>query len=196
MTNAHPPRWALLTISMCVASGQTHAEDPLGLYIGAAVGQADVKDNQSTIIGPLGFSQDDTGWKVLAGLRPLPVFGAEVEYIDFGNPTASYSLVRGDVSAKGAALFGVGYLPIPLPFDVFAKAGLGRISTSALGTASCPAPLACGSQFQLDRTETKFAYGAGIQGRLRAFAIRAEYERVDVSIGNPNLLSLGLTWTF
>jgi hypothetical protein len=181
---------------MCAWSGQTRAENPLGLYIGGAVGQADVRDNQFTIIGPLGFSQHDVGWKVLAGLRPLPEIGAEVEYIEFGNPSASYGLVSGDLSAKGATLFGVGYLTLPLPFDVFAKAGLARISTSASGIASCPAPLECVQQFHLDQTDTKFAYGVGIQGKLGAFAIRAEYERIDVSIGNPSLLSFGVTWTF
>ncbi len=43
---------------------------------------------------------------------------------------------------------------------------------------------------------TNFAYGAGLQGKIGALAIRAEYERISASGGNPDIISLGVTWTF
>jgi len=35
-----------------------------------------------------------------------------------------------------------------------------------------------------------------VQAQFRWLALRADYERTNGSIGHPNLLSLGITWTF
>jgi hypothetical protein len=43
---------------------------------------------------------------------------------------------------------------------------------------------------------TNFAYGAGVQGKIGFLAVRAEYERLSASGENPNVASLGVTWTF
>lgn len=45
-------------------------------------------------------------------------------------------------------------------------------------------------------SSTNFAYGAGDQGKIGSLAIRAEYERISASGGNPDIVSLGVTWTF
>lgn len=37
-----------------------------------------------------------------------------------------------------------------------------------------------------DQTDARFAYGAGIQAKLAAIAIRLEYERISVSGGDPD----------
>jgi hypothetical protein len=47
-----------------------------------------------------------------------------------------------------------------------------------------------------DWTDTRLAYGAGLQVKLARFAIRAEYERISASTGDPSLMSLGLLWRF
>jgi hypothetical protein len=47
-----------------------------------------------------------------------------------------------------------------------------------------------------DQTDARFAYGAGVQAKLSSFGVRLEYERISVSGGDPDLLSLGVTWTF
>jgi hypothetical protein len=47
-----------------------------------------------------------------------------------------------------------------------------------------------------ERIDTRQAYGAGLQVTLTRFAIRAEYERVSASTGDPSLMSLGLIWRF
>ena len=32
-----------------------------------------------------GYGNNVVAWKVIAGIRPLPIVGAEVEYMDFGS---------------------------------------------------------------------------------------------------------------
>jgi hypothetical protein len=97
---------------------------------------------------------------------------------------------------------GIVYAPIPIPIlDVYAKAGVARLQTSvdAAGAFGCWSPLQCAAypvSVHRDQTDARFAYGAGIQAKLSAIGIRLEYERISVSGGDPDLLSLGVTWTF
>jgi hypothetical protein len=39
-------------------------------------------------------------------------------------------------------------------------------------------------------------YGAGVQLKFQALAVRLEYGRTNDSRGDPDLLSAGLTWMF
>lgn len=128
------------------------------------------------------------------GVRPIPGLGAEAEFIDFGTvhmgagpiqtfPPYSYTaqFLGGEASAQGAAVFAVGYLPLPLPFmEPFAKLGWGwvRERDSYSGnygnafTPDGPVGLASGSN---SNTRNGLAYGE-------------KY--------SPSLLSVGLNWTF
>jgi hypothetical protein len=132
--------------------------------------------------------------------------GAEIEYIDFGHliesPSGFGHAYSVDVRAKATAAFGVLYAPIPVPlFDLYGKAGVARLQTtgSSTGTVGCFPPMACPvvlGQFHRDQTSTRLAYGAGAQVTLGRFAIRAEYERINASEGDPDLLSVGITLSF
>jgi len=188
---------------------------PLGAYLGAAVGHATVRadqvvfiDNGIALQGTTIFSQTDTGWKVFAGVRPISLIGAEIEYVDFGSSTAS-NTVTGfgfrynlNLSAKAEAAYGVLYAPIPVPFlDVYGKAGVARLqtSTSGIGGLGCFPPMLCplaSGNFLRDRTDTRFGYGAGVQFKVGRFGIRGEYERISASTGDPDLLSAGALWSF
>jgi hypothetical protein len=92
--------------------------------------------------------------------------------------------------------------PIPVPFlDVFAKAGAARLQTKVHGEILglfCPlTAVAPGCPFfSASESTTDFAYGVGVQLKFSALAVRAEYERIDSGLGAPDLLSLGVTWTF
>jgi hypothetical protein len=74
-----PLRGALLLIASIafVAPGIAAAEDPLGLYIGGALGQATLRTGHvpylQSLLGtsPAAISEHDTGWKALIGSRPL-----------------------------------------------------------------------------------------------------------------------------
>lgn len=182
---------ALAALSLlAVAAPAAHA-DPLGLYIGAGVGEANVKVDQ------LGFSESHSGYKLLVGLRPISLAGAELEYVDFGHP--STTIVPGataDATVRGSALFGLLYLPLPVPMlDLYAKAGFARLQTTASATCEAQPVFQCGL-FQFDRTDTRFALGAGAQIKMSAFALRGEYEQFSSEYGNPSFWSLALTWSF
>lgn len=99
---------------------------------------------------------------------------------------------------KGAAAFGVLYLPVPI-VDVYGKAGVARLDSTVKGSICSPCACSfqiCRSSFQLNRTNTSGAFGVGAQYRYGSWAVRAEYERFNAAGGNPSLLSAGITWSF
>jgi hypothetical protein len=182
------------------------ASNPLGFYLGGGVGTASV--GQGTYsgysYGCYGYSYGgcdywhDTGWKVFGGLRPIPFLGAQLEYTDFGsanvNPYATGGLA-GDVSSHAASAFALGYLPLPLFLDLYAKAGVSQLWTHEnLYGVGCSPPNQAGTctpaaPFFQDRNTTEFGYGGGLQWRFGMFAIRLEYERIGTQSHAPDLLS-------
>ncbi len=190
--------------------------NPIGYYFGASLGIAHI-DQTFFDRGALverSFNDNRTGWKVLMGIRPIEWLGAEVEYLDFGNGHLGPSLLSpgspssGEFygahgSATAGAGFAVAYLPLPPSVDLFGKVGVARLETrySYSGnypdtltscTSSCP-PLAPFGAVQ-DNTDTNVAFGVGAQMHFGRFAARLEGERFD-GLGNPYLVSLGVTWT-
>jgi Outer membrane protein beta-barrel domain len=182
------------------------ADDPLGLYVGASLGQSVVRVDESVVGGPPGFDAHRDGWKLLVGLRPIALLGAELDYMDFGHarfvgpPNLLGSAVRADSHPKATTLFGVIYAPIPVPLlDVYAKAGIARLQTSVNADTYCavsPCVVTATAPLALSRTDAQFAYGAGVQFKFAAFAARLEYERINAGTGDPDLTSLGITWSF
>jgi opacity protein-like surface antigen len=193
--------------------------NPLGFYIGAAVGQARAhgKLNLNEIVGgvssPFAFASHATGWKAIVGLRPISLLGAEAEYIDFGAAKgtaglASTTVVGGFNGAASAqpralAVFGLLYLPMPLPLlDVYGKAGVATFKPGlkAAVQSLCPSGVQCtappGIAYDYNRNSQELALGAGVQLKFAGLAVRGEYERISAAKGDPDLLSLGLTWSF
>jgi opacity protein-like surface antigen len=179
------------------------ADNLLGLYVGGAIGQAQVSASvngasfapfASDAIGE--FKANHLAFKIIAGIRPIALIGAEVEYIDLGHPAGSLFDYPANAATKGAAAFGVLYLPVPV-VDIYLKAGAARLQNSLSGVvpylplcAICAPP-----RFDQDRTNAGFAAGAGLQYKFGAWAVRAEYERYNAAGEHPNLMSLGLTWS-
>jgi opacity protein-like surface antigen len=194
---------ALLFASSSVGAATADAlVAPLGFYIGGAFGRANVRVDSNTTHDLFTFDESHAGWKALVGVRPIAPLGAELEYIDFGHPDRTIAGVNTDARARAAGLFAVAYLPVPI-IDVFAKAGVARLQSIAKGTLVTvqPGGEVCSNSslnclFDSDHTETRFAYGGGAQFKLSRLGIRAEYERISASGGDPSFLSLGLTWTF
>jgi opacity protein-like surface antigen len=192
--------------------------DPLGFYIGAGVGHSQVRTDLDFgdfgapgFSGPYSINGSATGWKLMAGIRPLSILGAEVAYIDFSSVDGAASItatpahgglnVTATSHPKAAALFAVGYLPIPLPYlDVFAKAGVAQLKSDvgATGQATCPVNLPClpvyVPPYSASGTSTHPVYGTGAQLKFKGFAVRAEFERISAGSGNVDLLSLGVTF--
>jgi opacity protein-like surface antigen len=199
----------LLAFGAACASTRVLADDLLGFYVGAAVGESHVRTAKE-ILGDTNYDYEFDGqhsaWKVTAGIRPISPLGVELEYIDLGNPSAGLTdadfggLSKAD--QKAVTLFGLGYLPLPVPFlDVYGKLGIARLHTATTEVSPipfCPAGFtSCRpTAFNISDSSTNFAYGAGVQSKIGSLAIRAEYERISASGGNPDLISLGVTWTF
>ena len=195
-------RW--IAPALCVASTffvapRIHAQDLLGVYVGASAGQSRV-DAQAPQYTPYEFSEHHSAFKVMAGIRALSFLGAEIEYVDLGHPNGTGTSIT-DASIKGAAAYGVLYLPMGLPsLDLFGEGGVARLETTfngaVAGSACTFEPCTLPTFFHFSRTDTHVAGGVGVQYRLGPIGIRGEYERFDTSNANPTLLSLGLTWTF
>ncbi len=202
----------LVGTAALVTSAGAWADNPLGLYVGAGVGAGQLS-NDNGRYDPYGYSggfdDHDAAWKVIAGIRPLPVVGAEIEYLDFGNAGGSQGFYNGyydygfSEHPKATILYGVGYLPLPLPFlDVYGKVGVARLQTDNIyysATAGCavtPGATCAGTESRFDQQNTHAAYGVGIQAKYQDFALRGEYERISSSFGDPDALMVSLTWTF
>lgn len=208
---------ALLTCACAVSQASTFAfaADPLGFYIGGALGRSSIRNDQivftSPFVVPQSYQLDEhhTAWKVMLGLRPIPVLGAEFEYLEFGHASINSTFkglpLQADAEVKGPALFAVGYLPLPIPLlDIYGKVGLARLQTTVNATnvgyficdTACPGLGWVPGVYRLSRTDWRAAYGAGAQVKLAPVAIRVEYEHVSETGGNSDLLSLGITWSF
>jgi hypothetical protein len=210
-------RIAVATCACAVFQASTFAiaAAPLGFYIGGALGRSTIRNDQivftSPFVIPQSYDLDEhhTAWKVMLGLRPIPVLGGELEYLDFGhagvNSTFAELPLEADARVKGPALFAVGYIPLPIPLlDIYGKVGLAHLQTAVnatnvghlICTTVCSAIAWIPGVYHLDRTAWSSVYGAGAQLKLSSIAVRVEYERVLESGGDPDLLSLGLTWSF
>jgi opacity protein-like surface antigen len=187
------------------------AEDPLGLYnpaglyIGAGVGESSIRSDDSAYGLPGYYNDHQTAWKGIIGIRPIPYLGVEAEYIDFGQPgrNGDPSVYGFDSHPRAPVLFGIGYLPIPLPYiDIYAKAGVARLKLDVNDYESipCVAGSACPDIVFVGRsevTQTKFAYGAGVSSKLPlGFTVRAEYERIASPYGDPDAFTVSALWTF
>lgn len=171
------------------ACAPVFADDLLGIYVGAGVGRADVRQDYYQIDGSA------TGWKLLAGWRPISLLGVEAEYADLGskgvNTFAGSTHVSTDAKASGAYV--LGYLPVPLPWiDIYGKVGVARVKadTSAYdnpGYDNCGLPCIPPS---IDSSKNAVAWGAGLQFKLDRWAARVDYERFDGPQGNPALLAV------
>jgi opacity protein-like surface antigen len=205
---AHATSFYTLIVAAIVAFAlpgkKATAEDSLGMYVGGAIGQAQVSAYaDSASFAPIGsggtgeFRERHAAFKALVGFRPISFFGAELEYVDFGHPSGSLFDYPADSSLKGAAAFGLLFLPVPI-IDIYLKAGAARLQSTLSGVVPY-LPLCSGCappRFEQDRTDTAFAAGAGAQYKFGSWAVRVEYERFNAAGEYPNVVWLGLTWTF
>src|SRR5688572_14694518 len=98
-------RKAILASALLLASTATMAADN-GIYLGASLGQANTElDRDAT---GLDLDGDDTGFKIIAGIRPLDWFGIEASYVNFGEVKEGPLSVESD----GISGFGVFFLPV------------------------------------------------------------------------------------
>jgi len=221
MGGASMPALVFMLVVM-LAAIPARAFDPLGFYIGGAVGQGSIEANNltspsavSSLVPTLGdLKANHSAYQLMVGARPIPMFGIEIAYIDLGHSSRALiqsvgtcalpcATAAADVGIKGPAAFAVYYLPIPI-VDVYVKAGLSRLQTDVKATVTLTGPtLLCAlsapnCEFTQSNSNSKanFAAGLGAQLKFGPGAVRAEYQRFSTSSGNPGLFDVGLTWTF
>jgi opacity protein-like surface antigen len=198
---------AVLAIGACGASTAALAEDPLGFYVGGGVGESTIRSDDPGFGLPGYFNDHETAFQGVFGIRPFnsPI-GAEVAYIDFGQPSSRHrsfndpNFFGEDSHPRAPMLFGVGYLPIPLPYlDVFAKAGVARLKLdiNQFGTDCSTSPCTVVPLGRTPITQTKFAYGAGVQYKFPfSLTVRAEYERISSPFGDPDAFMINAFFRF
>jgi hypothetical protein len=185
---------SMLLVAGLAVSTAASADDSLGLYVGAGVGQSQLQQNYYQIDSHV------TGWKLVAGWRPLSFLGAEIDYADLGDKSVNYQLFTHiSTKARATSLFGVGYLPVPMPWlSLYGKLGATRVEadTQESYTGGCPVG-GCGvTSATTDSTSTKLAWGAGAEFKFGLPGIRVEYERLNGPQGDNALLSVAVTLNF
>ena len=158
-----------------------------GFYLGAGLGQSRLAPDSSRLnFSALNYDDKDQGYKLIAGVRPLDVLGAELGFVDLGKTDG---MAGGGALRSEARLFNasaVGYVPLPF-VDLFGKVGLARSQARYREAGT--------SNLKLDSTD--FTWGAGVQAHFGSVGARLEYERFSLPRTNrAALLSLGVTWTF
>ena len=185
--------WVATLLASASPFAAAQAADELAAYVGGAIGQSQIA------VDSLNVSAHDTGWKALVGVRSPGGFGADAEYVDLGRPHGSAAAGRVDMRASGPAVFGLVYLPVPVPhLDLFGKAGLANIQQNATvtlnsGGSACAPGIGCDG---FNRSESEFAWGAGAEFNAGALGVRIEFEQFRASGGSLNFGSVGVLWKF
>jgi hypothetical protein len=214
---------ALAVVGLLLALQALADPAPLGFYVGGSVGDSNLDQGISDLASafPRSFPSNVLGWKLMVGSRVSRLFGGELEYLDFGTPRLgpAWLVTENGVplepdeffgahaDVRAAAASGLVYLPLlPRWIDLFAKLGVARLwtSNSAAGywpdVYTCAIPDQCVAVGRVSQSQSAadngFVYGGGAQTHFGAFSLRLEYERISSDIGDPSLISFGVTWTF
>lgn len=188
-------RSALLVCAFFLSmTGIAQAADN-GFYIGGGITRTSIDTGTDFVEDAPDFSldDDDNGFKIIAGMRPLDWLAFEANYVDFGEIEVSEgtTLPGGLFELKGIDAFALGFLSAPF-VDVFGKVGLIRWDSDSAIVGGTN-----GVDFTDSDSGTDFAWGGGVQARLGSFAARLEYERFEVdNTDEVAMISLGLTYTF
>lgn len=166
-----------------LAAAPAHAQVPgIDFYVGGGIGQSDA-DTSAAELDIDDFDAKDMSWKLFTGIRAA-MFGAELEYINFGTADGEDAGLDYDVDYKGLGAYGMFYVPLPVPvLDIYLKAGLAKVDVDIDA-----------EDFSDD--DTKFSYGGGVKLNLGSLSIRGEYQRFKFEELDPSLLSLSLQYTF
>ncbi|MEX0733478.1 MAG: outer membrane beta-barrel protein [Steroidobacteraceae bacterium] len=169
-----------------------------GIYLGAGYAQSEYGlDNP---LNAAEFDDEDSGYKLIVGFRPLDHFGVEANYIDHGDATVPAGVACIQVvgapcpdtsrfNAKTISAFAVGYIDFPV-IDLFAKVGATAWQFDGRSTQAFP-------EFDIDENDVDLAWGLGVQARFFSLAARLEYENFQI-IEDEELgtISLSFTYTF
>jgi opacity protein-like surface antigen len=191
-------RMLALTLLVAATSASPAQAADNGFYLGAGVANSDFGIENPGSLAP--FDDEDQGFKLIAGFRPLDNLGVEINYADHGDASVPGSLAcaplpaapcasRVDLSAKTLAAFAVGFIDFPF-VDLFGKIGAAswkvdaKTATPSLG-------------FSTQQDDIDLAWGGGVQARLGSLGARLEYEQFKIGDDEDlSAITLAVTWTF
>ena len=155
-----------------------------GVYIGASIGAASIKEKVDIDFDDLedldDFDESDFAFKIFAGYQFNGFFALEGGYVDFGKPAGSDI----EVDAYGLDAFAVVGIPIG-PIRGFAKGG--AIYWDAEATVL--------DTFSADDDGFDFAAGVGLELELFGLGVRGEVEYFDFA-DEVWMYTVGATFTF
>lgn len=184
-------RSAALVCGLALLSANAVYAADNGFYVGGGVTRTSMDTGSDFVQAAPDFSidDDDNGYKIIAGMRPLDWFAVEANYVDFGSVTAGDTALNGEFELTGIDVFAVGFLAAPF-IDLYGKVGAIRWDADSRIAGS-------GLDFSDSDSGTDFAYGAGVQASLGSLAGRLEYERFEVDgTEEVAMITLGVTFTF
>jgi outer membrane immunogenic protein len=161
-----------------------HAAD--GLYLGAGVGIATIKDEVDTSGS---FESDEGSYKAFVGWRfdviPAIDLAVELAYTEFGKPTQNVGGQEVKYKLNGPSLAGLLIVPLG-PVDLYGK--LGMMDWSLDRTVGAGTTRSSG---------TDAFYGAGIGFYIWKIGFRAEYERFEIKdVERVDMFSLSALFQF
>jgi OmpA-like transmembrane domain len=163
----------------------SHADAAGGLYLGAGLGQATIKDDT----GSGNFDANDAAYKAFVGYRfnLLPIFdlAAEGGYTDFGKPSQDVGGQRVQFKLHGVDAAGLLIFPLG-PLDFYGKVGVlsWSFDANAAGTSS-------------SKTGTDPFYGVGVGFNIWKIGIRAEFEQYKIKdVDRVQMYSLSALFQF
>src|SRR5262249_45348653 len=162
----------MIVLFSLLVSANAQGADPLGFYVGAGGGRADLRfdpgRHSETCIALNCSTMPVAGWTAFAGLQPLPFLGAQLQYLDFGHGgnTGTGGSDPYSERVRALAVFATGTVPLPF-VDFYGKVGAGRLhlqlSTLVVNGIEC---IFHRCEGRTDRTDTRFGWGLGAQFKL------------------------------
>lgn len=168
------------------------ADNEKGFYVGAGVGQFNVKANNIEDIPGIveEFDSDDTSFRIFGGWRLNKFIALDLAYIDFGGPDDDVNGRRVKAKVDGFAPAVYGTLPLG-PIEGFAKVGylFYDLDVEAGGEEIA----------SVSGSDEDLIYGVGLGITLfERLNARIEYEIIDVSgnVDDADALWLTGAWRF
>lgn len=162
--------WSFAAAALALAAGQAAADENSGLYAGVGFGDfsTEIDDVQDV---DLSFDEDSDAAKAFGGWRFNRFAAVQLDYIDFGDTSATFELLDIDADTRGLAPYLVGTLPLG-PVELFGKAG----------AIFYDVEVTVDGESLIDETGQNAVYGGGLGVTvLERLALRAEYEVIDIS---------------
>jgi len=170
----------VLLAASCLPVGAALADEDsgqYGVYAGGFIGPSSERFRADAY----SLRAQNTGYQAALGFRPINLFAAELDYVNFGRAYGGVNYADTD----GVGVSALGFLPIPL-VDVYGRVGVTNLRTDV------------SSPYQsFHRSGADLSYGIGAGMHWGSLGARVEYQRFDLSIASTMSLTLiGVTWTF